>query len=97
MEQAIEVATVEEQSFNSALSLALYKPITTKSEATPMKLGSADVVCLNCGKRGRMMARCYAKPGAMQERLAERPPTRRAMRGIHVHDARDLHRPLKVR
>lgn len=44
MEQVIEVATAENQSFNSASALNFYKPTTTKSEATPMELGSADVV-----------------------------------------------------
>lgn len=74
MEQAIEAATVEKLSFNSASALAFYKPTTTKSAATPMELGSADVVCFNCGKRGHMMAPCYANAGVNARAPIQKTP-----------------------
>ncbi|CAI5739629.1 unnamed protein product [Peronospora farinosa] len=64
MEEAISIAMDEEQSYNIALATAFYKPSAEKSDATPMELGNADVVCNKCGKRGHMMPRCYAKLAA---------------------------------
>ena len=61
MEEAIQIALVEEQSYNSASATAWYKPSAERSDATPMELGNADVVCYKCGKCGHMMARCYAR------------------------------------
>ena len=43
MEEAIEIAMVEEQSYNSASAAAFYKPSAEKSNATTMELGNADV------------------------------------------------------
>ena len=74
MEEAIEIALVEEQSYNSASATAYYKPSAEKADATPMELGSADVVCFNCGKRGHMMARCYAKGGAGAKTPSKKTP-----------------------
>ncbi|CAI5721548.1 unnamed protein product [Peronospora effusa] len=64
MEEAIDIAIVEEQSYNSASATAYYRPSVERSDATPMELGNADVICYKCGKRGHMMARCYAKVAA---------------------------------
>ena len=61
MEDAIAIAFVEEQSFNTGNKPGGDRP-TPKPGPTPMDLGSADVVCYNCGKRGHVKARCYAKP-----------------------------------
>ena len=61
MEEAIEISMVEVQSYIGATATAYYKPPAKNSYATPMKLGNADVVCYNSGKRGDMMARCFAK------------------------------------
>jgi hypothetical protein len=66
MEEAISIAIVEEQSFNSGLSTPWKgggeKPaLKVHGGPTPMELGSAEVVCFNCGKRGHMKARCPVK------------------------------------
>ena len=74
MEVAIEIGLVEEQSFNSASATAWYKPSSEKAEATPMELGSADVICHNCGKRDHVKARCYAKKGAGAKAHSKRAP-----------------------
>ena len=66
MEEAIHTAIVEEQSFNSGMSTP-WKGGGDKSGSkghggpTPMELGSAEVVCFNCGKRGHLKARCPVK------------------------------------
>uniref|UniRef100_A0AAV1V600 Uncharacterized protein n=1 Tax=Peronospora matthiolae TaxID=2874970 RepID=A0AAV1V600_9STRA len=49
MEEAIDIAMVEEQSYNSASRTAYYKPSAEKSEAPSMELGNADVICYHCG------------------------------------------------
>ncbi|CAI5717180.1 unnamed protein product [Peronospora effusa] len=64
MEEAIDIALLKEQSYNSASATAYYRPSSERSDATPMELGNADVICYKCGKRGHMMARCYAKVDA---------------------------------
>ena len=64
MEEAIKIALVEKQPHNSASVTPWQNPATERFAATPMELSNADVVCYNCGKRGRMMARCYTKVGA---------------------------------
>ena len=74
MEEAIEIAMVEEQSYNSASATAYYKPSAERSDATPMELGNADVICFKCGKRGHMMARCYAKLAAGAKTPSEKAP-----------------------
>ena len=56
MEEAIEIDMVEEESYNSASATAYNKPEAEKSDATPMELGNADVVCYKCGKCGHMRA-----------------------------------------
>ena len=61
MEEAIDIAMIEEQSYNSATATAYYKPSDEKSDDTPMELGDADVVCYKCGNRGHMMTRFFAK------------------------------------
>ena len=61
MEEAIQIALVEEQSFNSASATAWYKLSAERSDATSLELGNADVVCFKCGKHGHVMARCYAR------------------------------------
>ena len=61
MEETIQIALVEEQSYNSASATAWYKSSFDRTDATPMELGNADVVYLDCGKRGHVMARCYAR------------------------------------
>ncbi|CAH0489868.1 unnamed protein product [Peronospora farinosa] len=47
MEDAIEIAMVEEQSYNSASATVYYRPSTEKSNATLMELCNADVICFN--------------------------------------------------
>ena len=74
MEEAIKIALVEEQSFNSASANAWYKPSAEKADTTPMELGNADVICHNCSKRGHMMARCYAKVGAGAKTHSKKSP-----------------------
>lgn len=74
MEEAIQIALVEEQSFNSASATAWYKPSAERTDATPMELGSADVVCFKCGKRGHVMARCYAKVSAGAKMPSKKTP-----------------------
>ena len=74
MEEAIEIALVEEQSYNSASATAYYKPSAEQAVATSMELGSSDVVCYKCGKRGHMMARCYAKVDADVKAPSKRSP-----------------------
>ena len=61
MEEAIQIALVEEQSYSSASKTAWYKPSAERTDATPMELGNADIVCFNCRKRGHVMTRCYAR------------------------------------
>ena len=74
MEEAIEIALVEEQSYNSASASTWFKSSAETSDATPMELGSADVVCFNCGKRGHLKARCYAKAGASANATSKKAP-----------------------
>ena len=74
MEEAIQIALVEEQSYNSASATAWYKPSAERTDATPMELGNADVVCYKCGKRGHMMARCYARVPAGAKMPSKRTP-----------------------
>jgi hypothetical protein len=84
MEEAIAVAYIEEQSFNSSVANPWQKsggdkagPQGQRHNPTPMDLSNADVVCYNCGKRGHVKARCYAKPkggGSFQGRNGSRPP-----------------------
>ena len=74
MEKVIDIALVEEQSYNSALATAYYRPSTDKSDATPTGLGNADVICYKCSKRGHMMARCYAKVAAGAKAASKRSP-----------------------
>ena len=93
MEEAIYIALVEEQSYNSALATAYYRPSSEKSDATPMELGNADVICYKCGKRGHMMARCYAKVASGAKAISKGLPTRRDVRKTSVHDARVQHLP----
>ena len=61
MQEAIQIALVEKQLFNSASATAWYKPSAERTDATPMELGNADVVCFTCGKRGHLKAGCYAR------------------------------------
>jgi hypothetical protein len=66
MEEAIYIAIVEEQSFNAGSSTPWRgsgdRPVSRgHGGPTPMELGSAEVVCFNCGKRGHMKARCPVK------------------------------------
>ena len=61
MEEAIQIALVEEQSYNSASATAWYEPSAERTHATPTELGNAEIVCFKCGKCGHVMARCYAK------------------------------------
>lgn len=83
MEEAISRAFVEEQSFNSGVANPWQKqggdqrpvPRGQSSGPTPMDLcGAADVICYNCGKRGHMKSRCYARaqagPGGPGQRNA---------------------------
>ena len=74
MEEAIQIALVEEQSFDSASATAWYKPSAERSDATSMELGSADVVCLKCDKRGHVMTRCYARVTAGVKMPSKRTP-----------------------
>ncbi|CAI5725239.1 unnamed protein product [Peronospora effusa] len=74
MEEAIDIALVEEQSYNSASSTAYYRPSSERSDATPMELGNADVICYKCGKRGHMMACCYSKVAAGAKAPSKRSP-----------------------
>ncbi|CAI5727339.1 unnamed protein product [Peronospora farinosa] len=74
MEEAIDIALVKEQSYNSASATAYYRPSSEKSDATPMELGNADVICYKCGKQGHMMARCYAKVAAGAKASSKRSP-----------------------
>ena len=60
MEESIEIAFVEEQSYNSASAMLWLKSTTKKFAATTMELGNADFVCYMCSKCGHMMACCYA-------------------------------------
>ena len=64
MEEAIEIALVAKQFYNRASVAPWRNPPTERSAAIPMELGNADVICYNCGKRGHIMARCYAIVGA---------------------------------
>ncbi|CAI5702775.1 unnamed protein product [Peronospora effusa] len=47
MEEAIDIALVEEQSYNSASATAYYRPSSERSDATPMELGNADGIFYN--------------------------------------------------
>jgi len=63
MEEAIHTAIVEEQSFNSGMTTPWKgggdRPVSKgHGGPTPMELGTAEVVCYNCGRRGHMKARC---------------------------------------
>ena len=74
MEEAIQIALVEEQSYNSASATAWYKPSLERTDAAPMELGNADVVCFKCGKRGHLMARCYARVPSGAKMPSKRTP-----------------------
>uniref|UniRef100_M4B7A8 CCHC-type domain-containing protein n=1 Tax=Hyaloperonospora arabidopsidis (strain Emoy2) TaxID=559515 RepID=M4B7A8_HYAAE len=74
MEESIEIALFEQQSYNSASVTPWQKPTTERSAAAPMELGNADGVCYNCDQRGHMMARCYAKVGASAKASSKKPP-----------------------
>ncbi|CAI5717055.1 unnamed protein product [Peronospora effusa] len=74
MKEAIDIDLVEEQSYNIASATAYYKPSAERSDATPMKLCNAGVVCYKCGKRGYMMARCYAKLAAGAKAASKKTP-----------------------
>ena len=73
MEEAIQIALVEEQSYNSASATAWYKPSAEKSDATPMELGNADVVCFKCGKPydGSLLCQgpCWGKNAQQEDSL----------------------------
>ena len=45
VEEAIEIALVEEQFYNSASVMPWQKPVTERSAATPMEVGNAYVIC----------------------------------------------------
>ena len=74
MEEAIDIALVEEQSYKSASVTAYYRPSSERSDVTPMELGNADVICYKCGKRGHMMSRCYAKVAAGAKAASKKSP-----------------------
>lgn len=71
MEDAINIAFIEEQSFNVGL---VHNAWTRPTEAsrpapkgqshgpTPMELCNTEVVCYNCGKKGHIKSRCTVKP-----------------------------------
>ncbi len=65
MEEAITIAFVEEQSFNTGMSTpwkeVVARQVPKADGPTPMELGSAEVVCFNCGRRGHMKAQCRVK------------------------------------
>ena len=61
VKEAIYIALVEKQSYNSASATAWYKPSAERTDAIPMELGNAYIVGFKCGKRGNVMARCYAR------------------------------------
>ena len=72
MVEATEIDMVEKQSYSSASVAALHKPSSGKSDSTPMDLGKADVISYKCGKRGHMVARCYAKLAVCAKMLSKK-------------------------
>ena len=73
MEEAIQIALVEEQSFNSG---------TAPSRAngpSPMDLGNAEVVCYYCNKRGHVQSQCHKK-----QRDARDGNLKKGFRGNHA-------------
>ena len=64
MEEAIQIAFVEEQSYYRTSATAWYKPSSERTDATLMELGNADIICFNCDKRGHVIVRCYARVSA---------------------------------
>ena len=64
MQKEIEIALIEELSYKSASVTPWKKPATERYAAIPMELDNEDVVWYNCGKRGHIMAHCYAKVDA---------------------------------
>ena len=93
MEEAIEITLVEEKSYNSTFVTPWQKPAAERSAVTPIELGNAEVVCYNCGKRGHMMDRCYAKRALARNRLARNLSTQMVVRRTSVRDDRIPHRP----
>jgi hypothetical protein len=67
MEEAITIAFVEEQSFNSGMATP-WKDVVTRTAQrvpagpTPMELGAVEAVCFNCGRKGHYKAQCRVKP-----------------------------------
>ncbi|CAH0493053.1 unnamed protein product [Peronospora farinosa] len=53
---------------------ATMEPSTEKSDATPIGLGNAHGVCYMRGKRGHMMARCYAKLAVGAKAASKKSP-----------------------
>ena len=86
IEEAIGIALVKDQSYNTAYETPWQKPASERSAATPMEFGNADVVCYNCGKRSHMMARCNAKAGASATASNKKPPNTKG--GAKNHRAR---------
>jgi Retrotransposon gag protein/Zinc knuckle len=93
MEEAIRIAFIEEQSYDKGTSDGPYhkyggnkgsshKPTGSQRHGgpTPMELGSAEVTCYNCGKKGHFSSRCN-KPRAQKGTAMRRTSNNKQRKG----------------
>ena len=74
MEEAIQIAVVEEQSLNSASATAWYKTSAERTQATPMELGSLLQVRQARPCDGSLLCQglCWGKDAQQEDALPER-------------------------
>ena len=93
MEEAIELALVDEQSYTSALVMPWQKPAAERSAATPMELGNADVSATIAASAAILWLAAMQKWALVRKFLARNLPTQRVVRRISVRNAQISHRP----